>query len=135
MEVDTDSVNAFIELVRSEIPPNPMPNYDSPFNLQEIHQALELGGKNRAPGRDGLGLEYYRAARNIMGEDLRNILNTMFFDGATTTTKTGHNRLPPQARTDAHAGGLPTYNALKHRLQDSDSHTRTTSPTTHGLVP
>jgi len=72
-------------MVRAEQPPSPMPTYDSPFTTQEIYQALDAGGKNRAPGLDGLSLEYYRAARNIMGDDFRHILNTMFFDGATTS--------------------------------------------------
>jgi hypothetical protein len=61
-----------------------MPTYDSPFTIEEIHHAIDSGGENRAPGRDGLGIEFYRAARNIMGDDLRHILNTMFFDGAIT---------------------------------------------------
>jgi hypothetical protein len=61
-----------------------MPDYESPFTLEKIHQAIDSGGENRAPGRDGLGLEFYRAARTTMGDDLRRILNTMFFDESIT---------------------------------------------------
>ena len=84
VNVDPESVNVFANLVRAEQSSSPIPDYESPFTLEEIQQAVDAGGKNRAPGRDGLGLEFYRAARTIMGDDLRRILNTMFFDRAIT---------------------------------------------------
>jgi hypothetical protein len=61
-----------------------MSDYESPFTLEEVHQDIDARKKNRAPGRDGLGLEFYRAAKTIMGDDLCRLLNTMIFDGATT---------------------------------------------------
>jgi hypothetical protein len=61
-----------------------MSDYESPFTLEKVHQAIDAGKKNRAPRRDGLGLEIYRAAKTIMGDDLCRLLNTMYFDGATT---------------------------------------------------
>ena len=59
-----------------------MHTYEYPFTLEKIHQAIDSGGKNSAPCREGLGLEFYRAARTTMGDDLHRIINTMFFDCA-----------------------------------------------------
>jgi hypothetical protein len=61
-----------------------MSDYESPFTIEEVHQSIDAGKENRAPGRDGLGLEFYRAAKTIMGDDLCRLLNTISFDGATT---------------------------------------------------
>jgi hypothetical protein len=60
----------------------PVPTYESPFTLEEVSRVIDSGGKNRAPGRDGLSLEFYKATKTIVGEDLCRILNNMFFDGA-----------------------------------------------------
>ena len=59
---------------------------------------------NRAPGRDGLSFEFYRAARTIMGDYLNGILNTIFFGGAITPQQKLGTIFCPQARPDSYAG-------------------------------
>jgi hypothetical protein len=84
VNVDPECVNVFADLGCAEQPSSQMPTYETPFTLEEIHQVINSGGRNRAPGRDDLGLEFYRAARNIVGDDLCRILNNMYFNGAIT---------------------------------------------------
>jgi hypothetical protein len=59
--------------------------YETFFTHSEIHTSLNSGGKNRAPGRDGLGLEFYKVTWEVIKEDLCTILNEMLFDGTLTT--------------------------------------------------
>ena len=58
--------------------------YESPFTSEEIYQAINAGGTNRAPGRDGLNFEFYRKAWPLIGDDLCCIMNSMFFDSTIT---------------------------------------------------
>jgi hypothetical protein len=41
-----------------EIPPSLANALQAPFTPTEIYNALYSGGRNRAQGRDGLGLEF-----------------------------------------------------------------------------
>jgi hypothetical protein len=59
-------------------------DYEAPFTLSEIYNAIHSGGHNRAPGRDGLGLGFYKATWEVIREDLGSILNEMFFEGTIT---------------------------------------------------
>jgi hypothetical protein len=59
--------------------------YETFFTHSEILTALNSGGQNRAPGRDGLGLEFYKVTCKVIKYDLCTILNEMFFDGTLTT--------------------------------------------------
>jgi hypothetical protein len=43
--VDPECVNIFANLVRAEQSPSPMSDYESPFNLEEVHQAIDAGKK------------------------------------------------------------------------------------------
>jgi hypothetical protein len=60
-------------------------SYETPFTHTEIHTAITSRGQNRAPGRDGLGLGFYKATWPIIRDDLCLILNDMFFEGPITT--------------------------------------------------
>ena len=42
-------------------------------------------GGNRAPRRNGFSLEFYKTAWPLIGDDFCRIINSMFFDRATTT--------------------------------------------------
>ena len=32
---------------------------EQPITPEEMHAALQIGGRNKAPGSDGIGLEFY----------------------------------------------------------------------------
>ena len=59
-------------------------SYEAPFASEEIYQTINSGGTNRAPGRDGLSLEFYKTAWPLIGDDLCRIMNSMFFDSTIT---------------------------------------------------
>jgi exonuclease III len=85
IEVDITSVQTLAGLIRAGLPPAIEHTYEDPFTLIEIRNAISSGGQNRAPGRDGLGLSFYKATWTTICDDFCLILNAMFFDGAITT--------------------------------------------------
>jgi len=44
---------------------------------EEIPQALRVGGRNEAPGSDGIGLEFYKANWTALKDDLCTVMNRM----------------------------------------------------------
>jgi hypothetical protein len=58
MDPDNECVAAFANLIRAELPPDIISTYGSPITPEEIYHAINSGVKNRAPGRDGLSLEF-----------------------------------------------------------------------------
>jgi hypothetical protein len=51
---------------------------DVPITLQELTHALNTGAKNRAPGCDGFGLEFYTTNWDTIKTDLLLLFNQMF---------------------------------------------------------
>jgi len=58
---------------------------ENPFDPKEVYNSIQSGGRNRALGRDGLGLEFYKANWETIRNNLCIILNHMFFGGAITS--------------------------------------------------
>ena len=85
IDPDEECVEALAQLIRAELPHDMVNTYASPITPEEVHQAITTGGKNRAPGRDGLSIEFYKSAWSFIGDDLCSIINSMFFERATTT--------------------------------------------------
>ena len=57
---------------------------EKPIDTTEIYNAIRAGGRNRAPGNDGLGLEFYTVNWTVIREDPCNILNQMITAGIIT---------------------------------------------------
>ena len=51
---------------------------EQPITPEEIQAVLQKGGRNKAPGSDGVGLEFYTTNWKIIKEDIVEILNQMF---------------------------------------------------------
>jgi hypothetical protein len=84
IDFDDECVRSLAELVRVERQLVYADIIEDPFDPREIYNAIQSGGRNRPPGRDGLGLEFYKANWEIL-LDLYIILNHMFFGGAITS--------------------------------------------------
>jgi hypothetical protein len=56
-----------------------------PITPEEIRVALRKGGRNKVPGNDGIGLEFYTMKWGNIKEDLPEILNHMFTQNNITT--------------------------------------------------
>jgi hypothetical protein len=72
-----ECVTALANLICAELPQD-VHIYESPFASEEIYQAINSGRTNRAPGCDGLSLEFYKTAWPLIGDDLCRIINSMF---------------------------------------------------------
>ena len=55
-----------------------MDSLERPTTPEEILIALRTGGRNKAPGSDGIGLEFYSTNWETIRTDLHGILNQMF---------------------------------------------------------
>ena len=78
IDPDNECVAALANLIRAELPQDVVYTYESPFVSEEIYQAINSGGTNRAPERDGLSLEFYMTAWPLIGDDFCRIINSMF---------------------------------------------------------
>jgi hypothetical protein len=58
---------------------------EKPITPEEIRAALKKGGRNKAPGSDGIGLEFYTTNWALIKEDIGEILNQMFLQRNLTT--------------------------------------------------
>jgi hypothetical protein len=63
---------------------------NQPITEDELLQALKKGGKNKAPGGDGMCLEFYTENWPVIKQDLLELMNHMFMErGISTTQKRG----------------------------------------------
>ena len=58
---------------------------ETPFEKEEIYNAIRAGGRGKAPGEDGLGKEFYERIWTLIQDDLRDVLNQAFWDGKITS--------------------------------------------------
>jgi len=58
-----------------------------PITPEETHAAVQKGGRNKAPGSDGIGLEFYTTNWKIIKEGIAEILNQMFLQRSTTRSR------------------------------------------------
>jgi len=58
-----------------------------PFDPSEIYRTIHSGGRNRAPGRDVFGIEFYKATWANIRDDICLTLNHMFFGRAITPSR------------------------------------------------
>ena len=81
IDTDPESIRLLAQLIPDTLPTDMTNDLETPFTLTEIHNAISTEGRNRAPGRDGLGIEFYKNTWAFIQDDLCSILNTLFFEG------------------------------------------------------
>jgi hypothetical protein len=84
IEVDPENVQTMETYIQTDGSQATGMEYEAPFTQSEILKATKSGEHNRAPGRDGLGLGFYKATWAVIRGDLGSILNYMFFEGTIT---------------------------------------------------
>jgi exonuclease III len=78
IEVDAGAIEEMAKMIR-KISPNTYAELEGlPITPVEIHAALQKGGRNKAPGSDGIELEFYKTNWKIIKEDIVEILKQMF---------------------------------------------------------
>jgi len=78
MEVDASAIKEMAKTFRKISPNTYAELAEQPMTPEEIHAALQKGGRNKAPGNDVIGLEFYTKNWKIIKEDIADILNQMF---------------------------------------------------------
>ena len=58
---------------------------ETPFEKEEIYNAIRAGGRGKTPGEDGLGKEFYERNWTLIQDDLCDVLNQMFWYGKITS--------------------------------------------------
>ena len=53
---------------------------EQPISLEEVHIAVRKRGKNKAPGSDSIGLEFYKANWATIQDDIGVMMNQMFME-------------------------------------------------------
>ena len=53
---------------------------EQPISLEEVHIAVIKGGKNKAPGRYGIGLEFYKANWEKIQDNIAALMNQMLVE-------------------------------------------------------
>lgn len=83
--VDSRSIAAMVNAIRPTRPTLYAVSLEQTITPEEIRAALRKGGRNKAPGIDGFGLEFYTTNWETIIEDLHEILNQMFMQKNITT--------------------------------------------------
>jgi hypothetical protein len=83
---------ASIKVILCEDPTRPKEDVDIDLRrgitIEEIKAALSIGGKNRAPGPDGICWEFYTQYWEIINPELCEVINQMFRQGLVTPNQT-----------------------------------------------
>jgi hypothetical protein len=58
---------------------------ERPIAMEEISSALQIGGRNKAPGSDGIGLEFYKENWATNKDDLCTVMNQIFMEKTINT--------------------------------------------------
>ena len=68
---------------------------DSPITIKELEAAIKDLAVNRAPGPDGIPIEFYKSFLHLLGEDLLQLFNEIFREGRpeTPSQKMGYVKL------------------------------------------
>jgi hypothetical protein len=53
---------------------------DVPITLDELQRAVNKGEGNKAPGRDGMCLEFFKATQGDLKGEMVELFNQMFLD-------------------------------------------------------
>ena len=81
---------------------------EQPITEEELHTALRAGARRKAPGIDGMSLEFYTANWDTIREDRLRLLNHMFLEKKhLPETETRNAGLFAQIRQTNHNRGLP----------------------------
>ena len=80
-----------IKTMTETIPQPPDMHYIEHLNqtidIEEIRLSLSTGKREKAPGSDGLGRDFYKTHWRTIKEDLHNVLNQMYLNKAITPNK------------------------------------------------
>jgi hypothetical protein len=78
--VKNECIELMTEIGRTNLPRFWRELLEQPINSKEVYIAVRKGGKKKAPGSDGLGLEFYKANWVTIKDDMSELMNQMFIE-------------------------------------------------------
>ena len=95
--VDDNAIQALLHNLPQVNPSTYAAQLKRPITSDELHNALRAGARHKAPGIDGLSLEFYTANWDTIRMDLTELINHMFLQKThPVKTKTQNNHKPPK---------------------------------------
>jgi hypothetical protein len=85
IDVDDTSITIMEAAIPQTCPTVYADQLESPITYDEILMALRAGARHKAPGIDGLGLEFYTENWDTIKLDLKDLLNRMFLHNQVST--------------------------------------------------
>jgi hypothetical protein len=85
IEVAESCVARMIDALQTTDQSNQATHLEQPITSEELYTAIQSGGRNKAPGSDGIGREFYITHWDTIREDLLEIMNQMFLHKSLTT--------------------------------------------------
>ena len=79
-----DSMRRLLECGLRTIPDGANAVLEEPITTDELSCAVKQGKPNKAPGRDGICLEFYKKTLETTKQDLLDIINDMYTEGQIT---------------------------------------------------
>ena len=79
--IDSSACDSLLQNICSTLPPEQAASCEGSLSLEECHVALLGMARRKAPGSDGLPMEFYAKFWDILGEDLVCVLNSCYKDG------------------------------------------------------
>jgi hypothetical protein len=73
-----------------------------PLTLDEIQYSVKKGKKNKSPGINGIGYEFYKAMWDIIKEDILEIFNEMYVQELKQDSEARRNNMHTQESQHDH---------------------------------
>jgi len=101
---------------RRELPTAWRDQLERPISREEVQFASRKGAKNKAPGIDGIGLEFYKTNWATIKYDISAMMKHMFTERTVHVTKARTDRVSVQVERKNSTGRLSAQHPIEHRL-------------------
>jgi hypothetical protein len=78
IKTDDQHTEQMASIIKSRNTSNYAEHLEKPITLEELRMAINKGAPNKAPGADGLGIEFYKTNWGTIGTDMLEVMNHMF---------------------------------------------------------
>jgi hypothetical protein len=89
IKVDNESIRTMLSVNHKRLDLNERDALSAPPMLEEVRQALRKGRGDTAPGRDGIGVMFFKEVWDSLHGDIMELFTQMFSVGAITTQQKG----------------------------------------------
>jgi len=82
--IDQASIDRMVDCSIKKIPTAAHASLEEPIEMEELRRAIRKGTPNKAPGQDGISLDFFKKTIYIIQRDLLTIMNNMYIGGEIT---------------------------------------------------